>query len=83
MNSQELAASQGLCSMSSVSSLIRALNNEWALYLVLSGLLNSTVNSLYYTASDYRIFRECSGKLVAGNSHDAISDIVLVFPWRA
>jgi len=61
LNSQELAASQRLCSISSVSSLIRALNNEWALYLLLSGLLNS----LEYNASDYRIFIDYSGKLVA------------------
>jgi len=60
LNSQELAASQGLHSMSSVSSLIRALNNEWALYLLLSGLLNSTINSLEYNASDYGIFRDYS-----------------------
>jgi hypothetical protein len=69
LNSQELAASQGLCSMSSVSSLIRALNNGWALYtyLLLSGLLNSTINSLEYNASDY-IFRDYSGKLVTVQS---------------
>jgi len=68
LNSQELAASQGLCSMSSFSSLFRALNNEWALRLLLSGLLNSSISSLEYNASDYRIFREYSGKPVTVRS---------------